>query len=603
MTAARSYKKPMAVWAARRELADCAGGQFDPEIVRAFLSISLPKLLWRTGPVTLAVQLPFLGRLQEVGLQSVTAMTQGVAAATVAAGVTAMVVAGPVGASAHGHHARASARGSEHDARGGSAVSHGDTGRTRRIVSGTEAFPRRSRRRRARAQDVPPRGPSPAPGPTTPTEPGHGPTPTPTPTPHPDAAPVAHADAPPDAHSAPDPSSDRRIPLPLPTVPLPCSRSSLCRHSRSRRYRHSRAPRCRRLPIPRPLALLPVEIARHRGLNRSRERRSPFRRRWSPPCSRVLRAMLFPTVDFAIFFCLVFLGHWLLNARPVPWKLFMIGASYVFYAWWDWHFVWLLAGVSVVAQVGGLAVAKQEEPGPPAAGDGDRGRGDARAARVLQVLRLLRGRTPTNGLARLGIHAGPPLIQVVLPVGISFFSFMAVSYIVDIQRRDTKPASWIDLFLYLSFFPHLVAGPIVRAERADPAARHPSRPAARRHRWRGVADLRRTVQEGGRLELPGVGDRRPGVRRSRAPRRGRGAVRGLGVRDRDLRRLQRLHGHRDRRREALGLPVPAELRPAVHRSIAAGLLAPMAHDAQPLAPRLPLHPARRYRRRASSART
>ena len=52
MTAARSYKKPMAVWAARRELADCAGGQFDPEIVRAFLSISLPKLLWRTGPGT-----------------------------------------------------------------------------------------------------------------------------------------------------------------------------------------------------------------------------------------------------------------------------------------------------------------------------------------------------------------------------------------------------------------------------------------------------------------------------------------------------------------------------------------------------------------------
>jgi len=67
MTAARSYKKPMAVWAARRELAECAGGQFDPEIVRAFLSISLPKLLWRTGPVSLIVQLPFLARLQRSG--------------------------------------------------------------------------------------------------------------------------------------------------------------------------------------------------------------------------------------------------------------------------------------------------------------------------------------------------------------------------------------------------------------------------------------------------------------------------------------------------------------------------------------------------------
>ena len=62
--------------------------------------------------------------------------------------------------------------------------------------------------------------------------------------------------------------------------------------------------------------------------------------------------MLFPTIDFAIFFALVFLGHWLLNPKPLPWKLFMIGASYVFYAWWDVHFVWLLAGVSVVSQPG-----------------------------------------------------------------------------------------------------------------------------------------------------------------------------------------------------------------------------------------------------------
>ena len=74
----------------------------------------------------------------------------------------------------------------------------------------------------------------------------------------------------------------------------------------------------------------------------------------------------------------------------------------------------------------------------------------------------------TNGLARLGIHAGPPLIQVVLPVGVSFFSFMAVAYIVDILRGTTKPASWIDAFLYLSLFPHLVAGPIVRPNELIP---------------------------------------------------------------------------------------------------------------------------------------
>jgi alginate O-acetyltransferase complex protein AlgI len=177
--------------------------------------------------------------------------------------------------------------------------------------------------------------------------------------------------------------------------------------------------------------------------------------------------MLFPTIDFAIFFCVVFLGHWLLNPRPLPWKLFMIAASYVFYAWWDWHFVWLLAGVSALAQVGGLAVARQSDPA---------------RRRIVMAVAVAATLAPlaffkyygffavnvTNGLSRLGIHAGPPLIQVILPVGVSFFSFMAVSYIVDIQRGDTKAASWIDLFLYLSLFPHLVAGPIVRPNELIP---------------------------------------------------------------------------------------------------------------------------------------
>jgi len=177
--------------------------------------------------------------------------------------------------------------------------------------------------------------------------------------------------------------------------------------------------------------------------------------------------MLFPTVDFAVFFCLVFLGHWLLNPRPLPWKLFMIAASYVFYAWWDWHFVWLLAGVSTIAQIGGLAVAKQQEPAR---------RRLVMAIAVVATLAPLAyfkyygffALNATNALSRLGIHAGPPLIQVILPVGVSFFSFMAVAYVVDIQRGDTKPASWIDLYLYLSFFPHLVAGPIVRPNELIP---------------------------------------------------------------------------------------------------------------------------------------
>jgi D-alanyl-lipoteichoic acid acyltransferase DltB (MBOAT superfamily) len=177
--------------------------------------------------------------------------------------------------------------------------------------------------------------------------------------------------------------------------------------------------------------------------------------------------MLFPTVDFALFFCLVFLGHWLLNPRPLPWKLFMIGASYVFYGWWDWHFVWLLAGVSALAQLGGLAVARQENPKRRRWATG------VAVAALLLPLAYFKyygffSLSVTNALAEVGIHAGLPLIQVILPIGISFYTFMAIAYVVDIQRGDAPPASWIDLFLYLCFFPHLVAGPIVRPNELIP---------------------------------------------------------------------------------------------------------------------------------------
>jgi HD-GYP domain-containing protein (c-di-GMP phosphodiesterase class II) len=99
MTAVRSYKKPMAVRAARQELVRCAAGQFDPIVVRAFLSISVPLLLWKTGPLSLLVQLPFLARLQEIGQQTMAAAAQGVTAATVVAGVSAATLAGSASAS------------------------------------------------------------------------------------------------------------------------------------------------------------------------------------------------------------------------------------------------------------------------------------------------------------------------------------------------------------------------------------------------------------------------------------------------------------------------------------------------------------------------
>ena len=84
--------------------------------------------------------------------------------------------------------------------------------------------------------------------------------------------------------------------------------------------------------------------------------------------------------------------------------------------------------------------------------------------------------TADNTLHHLGIHGAPvPILQVTLPVGISFFTFMALSYVIDVYRGLLHPASPLDVAVFVAFFPHLVAGPIVRAQR-------PAAPARPRHR-------------------------------------------------------------------------------------------------------------------------
>jgi D-alanyl-lipoteichoic acid acyltransferase DltB (MBOAT superfamily) len=185
--------------------------------------------------------------------------------------------------------------------------------------------------------------------------------------------------------------------------------------------------------------------------------------------------LLFPTFEFAVFFSLTFLVSWLLRPFPVPWRWFILAMSYVFYAWWDWRFSFLLA----VSTVGNWAAAEGIARAPTEVA--------RRAVLVLAVAANLAVlgffkyygffvTSVTDGLGALGIDANPPLLQVVLPVGISFFTFQALSYVIDRYRDDTDGYPLLDFAVYLSFFPHLVAGPIVRArellpqlqERPDP---------------------------------------------------------------------------------------------------------------------------------------
>ncbi len=179
--------------------------------------------------------------------------------------------------------------------------------------------------------------------------------------------------------------------------------------------------------------------------------------------------MLFPTIDFAIFFAVVFTVQWLLVPFAGPWKVFMVVASYVFYAWWDWHFIFLLAASTVFAFVGGRLVDKAE--------------GTSRKVVLWTTLVLLLGLLAwfkyygfvavnvDNFTHFLGLGRPIPLLSVTLPVGISFFTFMAISYVVDIYRGVLRPARGIDVTVYLSFFPHLIAGPIVRGTELLPQIR------------------------------------------------------------------------------------------------------------------------------------
>ncbi|WP_419925439.1 MBOAT family O-acyltransferase [Candidatus Poriferisocius sp.] len=180
--------------------------------------------------------------------------------------------------------------------------------------------------------------------------------------------------------------------------------------------------------------------------------------------------MLFPTFTFAVFFAVVLPVAWGLRRWPVPWKLFLLGASYWFYAAWDARFVLLLVAMTL-----GNAAAVAINVRAAA----DRVRKVALAGGVALSLGVLAFFKYydffTDSLDRnLGVSS--PALDIVLPVGVSFFTFQAISYVVDVHRGRTEEAGLLDFAVYLSFFPQLVAGPIVRATEFLPQLRSEARP-------------------------------------------------------------------------------------------------------------------------------
>ena len=185
--------------------------------------------------------------------------------------------------------------------------------------------------------------------------------------------------------------------------------------------------------------------------------------------------MIFPSVEFALFFPLVLALSWLLMPHPRLWKPFVLVASYAFYMAASWKFGVLLAVVTLGNQLAASALERTTARRP---------RKWIVALAVVLDLGVLGAfkyygffAQEINGvLGDFGLALSMPLVAIAIPLGVSFYVFQAISYVVDVYRGVIERGSTIDIAIYLSFFPHVVAGPIVRAREFLPQLAKPRDP-------------------------------------------------------------------------------------------------------------------------------
>jgi D-alanyl-lipoteichoic acid acyltransferase DltB (MBOAT superfamily) len=171
----------------------------------------------------------------------------------------------------------------------------------------------------------------------------------------------------------------------------------------------------------------------------------------------------------------VFILSWALMPHPRAWRPFILVASYVFYGWIDWRWVLLLVGSTLVNTVAAQVIARSPS-------QATRKRAliaaiafDLGLLCVFKYLSFFVSQVD-DSLDSIGLGSTVPLLQIVLPIGISFFTFQAISYVVDVYRGETRAAPLGDVAILQAFFPHLIAGPIVRANELLPQLRTPRDP-------------------------------------------------------------------------------------------------------------------------------
>lgn len=182
--------------------------------------------------------------------------------------------------------------------------------------------------------------------------------------------------------------------------------------------------------------------------------------------------MFFDTPVYIAFLTLVVVIYWRLDRRSQ--NLFLLAASYFFYGWWDWRFLALILISTVVDFTCARYIARVENP--------------SRRATLLALSLAVNVTflgffkyfnffvdSMVEVLNALGVHdVHVALLRILLPPGISFYTFQAIAYIVDVYRRKLDPAdSLVDYALFISFFPHLIAGPIQQPSHLLPQVQKP----------------------------------------------------------------------------------------------------------------------------------
>ncbi|MDE6804481.1 MAG: MBOAT family protein, partial [Muribaculaceae bacterium] len=173
--------------------------------------------------------------------------------------------------------------------------------------------------------------------------------------------------------------------------------------------------------------------------------------------------MVFNSLEYLLFLPIVFLLYWLVFKTVRSRNLFIIAASYLFYGWWSWKFLILIFITTLCSYLSGIAIEKSVSRVS---------RRGFLIANIVLNLGILFTYKYFNFFAAsfaqlfsaFGMTADDVTLNLILPVGISFYTFQALSYSIDVYRREIKATRDVAAFFsFISFFPQLVAGPIERA--------------------------------------------------------------------------------------------------------------------------------------------